>query len=41
MLQQSQSLAFCLKAGDNLFGLHARFDDLQRHPPFDWSEPLG
>jgi len=41
VLQKGQSLTFSLEAGDNLFGIHARLDDLQRHPTFDWPLPLG
>ncbi len=35
VLQQGQGLAFSLEAGDDLFGIHAWFDDLQCHPAFD------
>ena len=33
MVQQSQCLSLCLEAGEYLFGIHTRFDDIQCHQP--------
>jgi hypothetical protein len=37
VFQEGQGLPFGLKAGNYLLGIHARLDDFQRDPAFDWS----
>jgi hypothetical protein len=41
VFQQGQSLPFGLKASNYLLGIHARLDDFQRDPAFDWSLLFG
>ena len=41
VVHQRQGLAFGLEAGDDLAGVHARLDDLQRHPAADRVRLLG
>ena len=41
MVQQCQSLPLGFEAGDDLFGIHARLDDLQRDPALNGPLLLG
>ena len=41
MVHQGQGLPFGLEAGDDLLGIHARLDDLQRHLALDRLRLLG
>ncbi len=41
MVHHRQGLPLGLEAGDHLPGVHARLDDLQRHPPLDRLGLLG
>ena len=41
MVHHGQGLFFGLEAGDHLLGVHARLDDLERHPPLDRLRLLG
>ena len=41
MIHQRQRLSFRFKAGDHIFGVHARFDDLHRNPPMNGFHLFG
>jgi len=41
VIHQGQSLLFSFKPGDNPFGVHPRFDELDRHLAFNGPLLLG